>query len=153
MIRESEAFKRAVIDEFFHSMTALFVNFPLLLDRGFDIKSLAFGILPAVLIDLDHFVASRSFSFAKSLSLAMRPRGHSFLFAAVVFLISLIFMPFELAWLLFSAMLSHLFFDSLGYGYGTPLLWPFSERKPGGRKFALSGLLLLFSLSLFFSLL
>ena len=150
MIRESEAFKMAVIDEFFHSMTALFVNFPLLLDRGFDIKSLAFGILPAVLIDLDHFVASRSLSFARSISLGTRPR-HSFLFATVVFLISLIFLPFELAWLLFSAMLSHLFFDSLGYG--TPLLWPFSGRKPGGRKFALSGLLLLFSLSLLFSLL
>ena len=151
MIRESEAFKMAVIDEFFHSMTALFVNFPLLLDRGFDIKSLAFGILPAVLIDLDHFVASRSLSFARSVSLGTRPRGHSFLFATVVFLISLIFLPFELAWLLFSAMLSHLFFDSLGYG--TPLLWPFSGRKPGGRKFALLGLLSLFSLSLLFSFL
>ena len=153
MIRESEAFKRAVIDEFFHSMIALFVNFPLLLDRGFDVKSLALGILPAVLIDLDHFVASRSFSFAKSMSLAMRPRGHSFLFVTIVFLVFLLFLPFELAWLIFSAMLSHLFFDSLGYGYGTPLLWPFSERKPGGKKFALSGLLLLFSLSLLFSFL
>ncbi len=149
MIKESEAFKRAVTDELIHSVTAFFIVSPLLFREGFRLPLIVWTAVTAIGLDFDHFIASRSLSFAKSISLGMRPVGHSFLVAVIIACLFYIFLPFEIALIGTLSLFSHLFLDSVGYG--TPLLWPFSERHPGGKKFGFSGILLLFLISLAFA--
>jgi hypothetical protein len=85
---------------------------------------LASAGVAAVFIDLDHFVAARSFSLFDATHLNGRPATHGLLFALLCGLLAwALTRQAADGWVIFGALLSHLLRDA-GTG-GAPLFWPY----------------------------
>jgi hypothetical protein len=79
--------------------------------------------MAATLIDIDHFIAARSFSLVAALNLPMRPASHSLSFALGLLGITLLASRRPaLSYLIFAAPASHILRDASGGGI--PLFWP-----------------------------
>jgi membrane-bound metal-dependent hydrolase YbcI (DUF457 family) len=114
-----------------HGGIAFLILLPLfILKRASFSKKALFSLTAlAIFLDLDHFVAARSFSLYAATHLPMRPLTHSLSFAIILALVvqALTKNPF-LSWGAFATIASHIFRDSLS-GAGTPLLYPFPSES------------------------
>jgi hypothetical protein len=118
----------ALLDSPVHGLLALLVVSPLFRHPFFQRKLLGWltvAALTAVLIDLDHVIAARSFSLIEITTLPNRPMIHSLLFASLFGLVALLLTRRPLAgWLIFAVLASHVLRDaSTGATY---FLWPLS---------------------------
>jgi membrane-bound metal-dependent hydrolase YbcI (DUF457 family) len=115
----------AIKDEAIHLGFGLLVSLPLIAAHG--LKLLGFVLVFAVLIDLDHVIAARSFSIRRLITLSERPAGHSVSFALIAGLAIFIVLETPVyAWIAFASVLSHAMVDSAD-DIGSPILWPFAE--------------------------
>jgi hypothetical protein len=77
------------------------------------------------LLDLDHFIAAKSFYFYGATHLTTRPFGHNVFFCLIIVLITKCFTNNKrYTALAFSSLISHLLRDSVRRGL---LLWPFGS--------------------------
>lgn len=145
----------AFVDPPVHAVLALLIASPLLIQLpslstekskstlgGVSLLATLIVVASATLIDIDHFIAARSFTLDAALNLPMRPASHSLSFAfAALCLILLVTRRLDLSYLIFAALASHVLRDASGGG--TPLFWPlpvYSLAWP----MAVSGLILLY---------
>ena len=116
----------ALLDAPVHWVLALLIISPLLshpaLGRHLWLW-VAVATVAAVLVDLDHFIAARSFSLADALALGSRPLAHSLLFAVAMAVLTWVVSREPLgALLVLVVLLSHIVRD--GSHGGIPLWWP-----------------------------
>jgi membrane-bound metal-dependent hydrolase YbcI (DUF457 family) len=134
-----------------HSLFGLFVVLPFLTGlRRSRKRALVWGAVlgGAVALDLDHFVAARSFRLRDAASLSSRPATHSLTFGALAGgLAALPSRQVVVAWMTFAVLASHVVRDA--FSGQTPWLWPLSTRAiPQWSYYTLE--LLLFGISYFF---
>ncbi len=116
----------ALLDSPVHLVLALLVVAPLFAHPAIQRHLwiwLAVAAMAAVLVDLDHFIAARSFALEDALELGGRPIAHSFAFAIAMAALTWIISREPLgAILVLGVLLSHMVRDA---SHGTaPLLWP-----------------------------
>lgn len=116
----------ALLDAPVHWVLALLIVSPLLLHPALARHLwiwLAVATVAAVFIDLDHFVAARSFALEDALTLGNRPLAHSLLFAVAMAILTWVVSREPLgALLVLAVLLSHIVRDA-SHG-GIPLWWP-----------------------------
>ncbi|MBI1297603.1 hypothetical protein GC175_21910 [bacterium] len=116
----------ALLDPPVHWVLALLIVSPLLshpvLGRHLWLW-VAVATVAAVLVDLDHFIAARSFSLADALALGSRPFAHSLLFVVAMAVVTWLVSREPVgALLVLVVLLSHIVRD--GSHGGIPLWWP-----------------------------
>ena len=99
----------------------------------------ATAVAAALVIDVDHAVAARSFRPTHTTALARRPPSHSLLAAAGAgALVSAVAGPAH-GWAAFAALGSHLLHDAGDDAAPTPVLWPWRPARQLGRRAQLAG--------------
>ena len=79
--------------------------------------------LLAAVVDLDHFIAVRSFSLYAAIHLPLRPVTHSITFAILAAVVGFLLTREKVvSWIFFAALTSHVLRDASGGG--TPIFWP-----------------------------
>ncbi len=114
------------LDPIAHVVLAISVTLPWIVALRLPRSYLLLAAAAALLIDIDHVVAARSFSLTAAISLPGRPISHSLLFstgAAVIF--GLMVRRTTAAIVVLIALFTHVSRDATGGG--TPLLWPLAE--------------------------
>lgn len=117
----------SLLDSPVHAVLALLVVSPFFARRscGGLYRRIVTAGLFAVLLDLDHFVLSQSFSLYEATHLSGRPVTHSLLFAlGCGLLVYLLTRSVRDAWLVSIVLASHVLRDASSGG--TPYLWPIS---------------------------
>lgn len=113
-------------DPLLHAILALLVVSPLIIRKYTHQirKAMVITGLVAVLLDLDHVIATGSFSLRVITNMPVRrPNSHSLLFAAGCGLLAYILTRREAnGWLIFGALASHILRDATSGT--TPFLWP-----------------------------
>ncbi|MFM7022875.1 MAG: metal-dependent hydrolase [Flavobacteriales bacterium] len=131
-------------DGFVHGSVGVMVMLPLL--KELRIKWLILFFLCASLVDIDHFIAAKSFSVSEVMLLPMRPPTHSFTFAFIAGSAAALFFKKRLLafWIVFGCLASHVIRDaSSGV---TPMFYPADfERIPVVSYLLLEGLILYIS--------
>jgi len=108
-----------------------------------DRRVLATAVAAALVIDVDHAVAARSFRPRHTTALNRRPPTHSLLAAAGAgALISAAAGPAH-GWAAFAALGSHLLHDAGDDAAPTPVLWPWRPARQLGRRAQIAGTLAL----------
>ena len=120
-----------------HGLLAAAVAAPLVPLAGR--RVLATAVTAALVIDVDHVVAARSWRVGALTSLPVRPRTHSILVAAgTSALVAAAAGPLH-GWAAFGGFASHLLHDAGDRAAPTPLLWPFAPARQLGRRVQLVG--------------
>lgn len=118
----------AIYDVVVHASVGMFVLYPILEAKKFNIFYVVAVVIFSTLIDFDHAIAAHSLSIRKMITLDHRPLTHSLLFSLVISLFFFkIFNDIVLAYIIFIALTSHIIRDASG-GL-TPILWPMDVFK------------------------
>jgi hypothetical protein len=125
-------------DPLVHALVAAAVVAPLVRRAGS--APLLTAVAAGTLIDVDHPVAARSLDLRENLSLASRPRSHSFVAALATGVVGGAAGGPMHAWAAFAGLASHLLRDAGDGNAPTPLLWPFAPARQLGRVPALGGI-------------
>jgi hypothetical protein len=132
---------RVYSDPLQHAAIAAVVVAPLAAQTNRRVLSTA--VAAALVIDVDHAVAARSFRPANTTALDRRPPSHSLLAAAGAgALVSAVAGPVH-GWAAFAALGSHLLHDAGDDAAPTPVLWPWRPARQLGRRAQLVGTLAL----------
>ena len=124
-----------------HVLIAAIVVAPLVPRTGRGVLATASAV--ALLIDIDHAVAARSWRVRDTTALPARPRTHSLAVAATTgALVAAAAGPLQ-GWAASAALVSHLLHDAGDRAAPTPLLWPFAPARQIGRRRQLAGTALL----------
>jgi hypothetical protein len=128
---------RVYSDPLQHAAIAAVVVAPLA--AGTNRRVLATAVAAALVIDVDHAVAARSFRPTHTTALQRRPPSHSLLAAAgAAAVVSVAAGPAH-GWAAFAALGSHLLHDAGDDAAPTPLLWPWRPARQLGRRAQLAG--------------
>ena len=132
---------RTYSDPLQHASIAAAVTAPLAARAGR--RVLVTAVLAAVVIDLDHAVAARSFRPRRTTALARRPPTHSLITATVAgAVVAAAAGPLH-GWAAFAGLGSHLLHDAGDRAAPTPVLWPWRPARQLGRRRQIAGSLLL----------
>lgn len=125
----------ALFDPFVHGLVAFTLFLPFRFRNKINTQLLLLVTLSAILIDIDHAIAVKSFSPTAMVSLSTRPLGHSIAFSLSFGLIISFFHylkyrkknVFIFIFYLFSvSLISHIMRDAIG-SYNTPWAFPFES--------------------------
>jgi membrane-bound metal-dependent hydrolase YbcI (DUF457 family) len=139
--RQELRWLRVYSDPVQHAAIAAAVVSPLVSHAGRPVLGTA--VTAALVIDVDHAVAARSFWPGDTTALAQRPRTHSIVTAAAAgALVAAAAGPIH-GWAAFAGLGSHLLHDAGDRAAPTPVLWPLRPARQLGRRRQLAGTALL----------